>query len=557
MLTSDGSEAGSASSPSAPGSTSATSDASSTADATGQMVTSAGANSSGSSGSAGGSSTDDATESSTGEDRIFEDYDTLLSSYFEPAAGSSPSGPQLIRDVAFDAEGNVVVVGGTSSPDFPTTAGSFDTTFGGPGNGSTGALGEMDTFVSKFSPDGTLLWSTFLGGPSYERAYAVEVAPNGEIVVAGRAGQAFPTTPGVVQEAFAGDDEVNNPYGPQDGFVARLSADGSELIFSSYFGGVGRGFVRDMDVNATGIMLALSDVGGPIAATAPLQPGPRPTPLGGRDGYYAKLSPDGETQLFGTYLGGSNGGATDGTNPSIRVTDDDEVYVLSFTESTNVDCITAGAYQTTNAGSGDLLLSKFDARNNLVFCTYYGGSQFEGMETHDLAIDGAGNAYVAGGSSSSDLPVTPGAAQPMRLHDADGFVAKISADGSSLLAATYVGNPALIGDINSMNIEGLALAPNGDVVASGSDRPGNNSLRHGLIVRLTPDLDEVLFLSAYAGNGRDELRSVAVDSNGLVLLGGHSTSSDYPTVNPYDGTYDSGPQLAAVFQLLQPIYASD
>jgi hypothetical protein len=70
-----------------------------------------------------------------------------------------------IRDVATDREGNIYITGGTESSDFPTTPGAYDTTFNGWHN----------VFVTKFHPEGNLLWSTFLGGPNYDRAYAIEV----------------------------------------------------------------------------------------------------------------------------------------------------------------------------------------------------------------------------------------------------------------------------------------------------------------------------------------------------------------------------------------------
>lgn len=110
----------------------------------------------------------------------------------------------------------------------------------------------MDVFVTKLSPDGDLIWSTYLGGPNYDRAYAVEVDSKGDVYVAGRAGEGFPVTFGVVQEKFGGDNDANTLYGKQDGFISKISADGSKLIWSTYFGGFGRGFIRDIDIDVNG-----------------------------------------------------------------------------------------------------------------------------------------------------------------------------------------------------------------------------------------------------------------------------------------------------------------
>src|SRR5690606_19845435 len=113
-----------------------------------------------------------------------------------------------------------------------------------------GSAGPSDVFVMKFNRAGALIWSTLIGGPNYDRAYGIEIAPDGGVIVAGRAGEGFPTTAGVVQPAFAGDSNANNLYGKQDGFIAKLSADGSTLLWSTYFGEANRGYIRDVGVDS-------------------------------------------------------------------------------------------------------------------------------------------------------------------------------------------------------------------------------------------------------------------------------------------------------------------
>jgi hypothetical protein len=129
------------------------------------------------------------------------------------------------RDVCADAQGNVYMVGGTFSKDFPTTPGAYDRTYNG---------GKCDGFIAKFSPEGRLLWYTLIGGPYYDRIYAVELDPQGNVVVAGRGGPGFPTTPGAFQPDFQGTE--NGPYDMQNGFVAKLTPDGAKLLWASYVG---------------------------------------------------------------------------------------------------------------------------------------------------------------------------------------------------------------------------------------------------------------------------------------------------------------------------------
>ncbi|MGH7822390.1 MAG: SBBP repeat-containing protein, partial [Candidatus Binatia bacterium] len=110
--------------------------------------------------------------------------------------GSASEG---VRDVAVDAVGNLYVAGGTESANFPVTAGAFQTTHN-PGTPESPAVTRNDVFVAKFDPTGRqLIWSTFIGGPNHDRAYAIEVDESGFVYVCGRAGRGFPVTAGAFQ----------------------------------------------------------------------------------------------------------------------------------------------------------------------------------------------------------------------------------------------------------------------------------------------------------------------------------------------------------------------
>ena len=479
----------------------------------------------------------------------FERYETIVSSYLDGDEASDGTG--WARDIAVDANGDFVVVGGVNSPVFPTTEGAWDRDYGDPGAGIAGG-GEMDVFVSKFNASGALVWSTYLGGAGYDFGYAVEFADNGDVIVAGRAGPGFPTTPGVVQESFAGDNDIGAPYGPQDGFVARLSADGSQLVWSTYFGSVGPEFIQDLDIDASGRVLVALTLSGSLSFQPELA-GPRTMLSGTRDAYYGKLSSDGRRLLFGTYIGGSDGDS-DGGSPSIRAAGD-EVYVVTTSNATDVDCITQGAHQPANAGGTDIILVHFDANNALTYGTYFGGSDNELMETHQLAIDPRGNAYFSGGTGSSDLPVLPNAAQPEKIHDQDGFISKFSPEGA-LLAATYVGIPSSAGSIIGLGLEGLAVAPNGDIVAGGSDRPNDATIRRAIVARANEDLSELLYVEYFGGSGHDEFRAIDVSAMGDVYYAGHTTSEDWPIVSAYDSNYSCEPHRSTTFTMFRPLFQS-
>lgn len=457
------------------------------------------------------------------------------------------SAEDTVRDVALDAAGNLVAVGGTASPDFPTTQGAHDTTFNG----------THDVFVAKLAPDGTLLWSTYLGGPSYDRAYAVELDAGGFIYVAGRAGRGFPTTPGVLQESFAGDGDPNKLYGEQDGFIAKLSPDGTQLVWSTYFGAGSRGFVRDLAVDAQGNLYApfYADVSHPWITDGAFQ-----TQRGvGVDGSVTKLDPNAATVVWSSYLAGNG---LDLATPSIRVDDGGFVYVAGYTESTDLPTTPQAAQPDPGGGSaGDLMVARFQPDGSaLAYLTYLGGSGGEFSETHALAIDTAGNLVVAATTTSADFPVTDGAAQLQYggrgsgrgNYPGDGFVTLLAPDGS-LVASTFLGGS------DGEGIEGTAIDDAGRIVVggatfstdfpvSGGDVP-QPSLATGadqFLAVLAPDLSQIVRATYLGGSGNADFgRTAAAGPTGAVAVAGHSDASDFPVANaaqtgfagaPSDGT---------------------
>jgi hypothetical protein len=246
------------------------------------------------------------------------------------------------RDVCTDAQGNVYVVGGTRSTNFPIVGGTpFHR---GPRTDPNG--NELkDAFVAKFSPAGQLLWSTCLGGPNYERAYAVEVDSHGNIFVAGRAGKEFPVTAGAFQTTFHGSD-MRAYGGWQNGFVAKFGPDGA-LLWTSYVGTVE--MCRDLAVDANGdvyVPMGYANRGAarqsatePPWMAAALTNAFQKTRNAGQECGVVKIKGDGSAVLWATWLGGSG---NDSQEASIRLDKDNYVFVLPYSFSVDAP-ITAGA----------------------------------------------------------------------------------------------------------------------------------------------------------------------------------------------------------------------
>jgi len=477
-------------------------------------------------------------------------YSTLLD-------GASGTTYEMARGMAIDAQGNIYVTGGTTAADFPTTAGAYSRTFGGNAGGSAtavGAQGPGDVFVVKMSPAGKILWSTLLGGPNYDRAYAIRVGSDGSVYVAGRAGPGFPTTSGVVQPSFAGDNGPTSEYGKQDGFVAKLSADGSTLLWSTYIGDSDGAFIRDIDVDSQGrTYIGLAMITKPIPALITSNAW-QATMGDQQDDAYIRLSSDAKRVEYGTYLGGTPG-ATGATTevPSIKVASDGSV-VVAFGEKGAGMTTSANAYQRTNAGGFDMAVVKFTNTDTLSFSTYFGGSGDENGETHFLALDSLGRVYITGTTSSSNMPVTTGTYQQRFGGGAnDGFLAVLSADGSRLLASTYIGgngvDPGQGIEIAQKNgapdsvVLGLSSSSTNITGTAGAFQTTNQGGTDAAIAVFSTDLVSLRYLSFIGGSAEDAGRTLAISPDGSNLyIGGHTLSGNFPTTadaidRQLNGTY--------------------
>jgi len=448
------------------------------------------------------------------------------------------------RDVATDAAGYIYVAGGTMSPDFPTTPGAFQRVHN-PGTPDNPNINPMDVFVVKLSPTGQLIWSTLLGGPNYDRAYAVEVDAQGNVYVAGRAGAGFPVTAGAFQTAFQGGEEASF-YGPQDGFVCKLNPSGSARIYCSYFGTTDPRIVRDLAIDAQGNAYLASSAGSDGLPASWFANAYQKTRSGGVDGVIAKINPAGSQVVWATYLGGTQNEGN-GEN-SIRVDAVGNVYFVENARSPGLP--TPNGFDHTLAGPRDLYLAKFAPDGqSLLYATYIGGSETEFTETHALALDSIGNAYVTVTTASADFPTTPGAFQRSyggtgganlgqgTNYPYDAAVVKVSPTGS-LLAATYIGGRYGEG------AEGIGVDQQGNVSIAGgtfsdnfprTTQPFQN--RGGqadiFVSSLSPDFGTLRFSQVFGGNGDDMARSSMVDGQGNVYAVGEAASGNFPTMNAY------------------------
>jgi hypothetical protein len=282
------------------------------------------------------------------------------------------------------------------------------------------AVGEYDRSRSLVI-DPVLVYSTYLGGSLYDFAYAIAVDGAGDAYVAGRTASSDLPTATVFQPTLAGG---------YDAFVTKLDASGSAVVYSTYLGGSYVDEAHAIAVDGAGNAYV---AGSTASSDFPTANAFQPSYVMGYEAFVAKLDASGSALVYSTYLGGTS---VDEAS-AIAVDDAGSAYVAGYTWS--VDFPTAHAFQPTRAGgySADAFVTKLSASGRaLVYSSYLGGSEIEQADA--VAVDSAGNAFVAGHTASTDFP-TANALQATNAGVSDAFVTKLDAFGTALVYSTYLG----------------------------------------------------------------------------------------------------------------------
>lgn len=330
------------------------------------------------------------------------------------------SGTDNGNAIAVDASGNAYVAGDTESSDFPVF------------NPLQPAIGgQRNAFVTKLSPTGMLVYSTYLGGGAQDAAFGIAVDSAGSAYVCGDTiSSNFPTqTP--FQDTSAGGT---------DGFVAKLAPSGSQLVYSTYLGGSREENANAIAVDASGAAYVVGDT---TSGNFPLVAALQVRYAGNGDAFVTKLSPAGSALVYSTYFGSTGPDSAQG----IAVDGSGSAIVVGYSWS-SVFPTTATAVQQVNAGYGDAFAFKLapDGRS-AIYSTLLGGSGDDWANA--VALDSTGNAYVVGVTSSTDFPAV-NAIQSNLAATYNAFVTALDPLGSLFLYSTFLGG--------SGNDQGTAIA---------------------------------------------------------------------------------------------------
>ncbi len=344
-----------------------------------------------------------------------------------------------VTGIAVDGSGDAYVTG-VASDYFPVTGDAFQKTSGGSSN----------PFVTKLNATGSaLVYSTYLGGSGgyindflTESGSGIAVDSSGNAYVAGQTNESdFPVTPDAFQKTRSG---------PSNGFVSKLNASGSGLIYSTYLGGSGS-FNEDTEMYygdaCTGIAI---DAAGDAYVTGSTGSADFPVTAGafqatnrsqdpGTNAFVTKLNPEGSALIYSTYLGGSNdrvdfsviGHLYEDAATGIALDRAGDAYVTGYTGSTNFP-VTSG----TVFSYGTSFVTKLNpAGTGLVYSTL-----FPPVFPVGIAVDVSGNAYI-GGTTYAFLPVTPDAFQSTLKgkSPANPFLMVLNGDATALVYSTYLG----------------------------------------------------------------------------------------------------------------------
>lgn len=448
-------------------------------------------------------------------------YDPAVELVIDPALSfSSYSGSTADNfgyTAAFDRNGYLFSGSSAFGQGYPTTTGAFDESW----NGGVGNLNDgTDIALTKWDTSGAfLIWSTFLGGSGDDLPHSLIVNDADELIMLGTTGSAdFPTGPQAFQNLFGGGTSfIPNGIGtsyPQgtDMVLARLSADGDQLLAGTYVGGSGNDGIN----NATGLHFNYAD------------------------------------DMRG----------------EVEITPAGNILVASCTQSTDFPT-TPGAYRTSyTGGSHDAVLFEMDpALTTMTWSTYFGGTLADAA--YSVEVDGSGHIFITGGTTSTDLPASPSAVMTGNQGGAaDGFVAKFNATGSTLQAATYYGSSAydqfyFVGLDQAGNVYtfGQTAAPAGTLISGASYFQNTGGQ---LLAKFSGDLDATVWSArtgATSGAGMgvpnisptaflvDYCDKIYISGWGSAVMGSLTTTGLPVTGDAYQGTTDGDDFYLAVYDI--------
>jgi uncharacterized protein (TIGR03437 family) len=485
--------------------------------------------------------------------------------------------------MSIDGAGNVFVAGITTTPDLPVTH-AVQAAYGG----NTTALINGDAFVAKFSPSGTLLYLTYLGGSGDDFAAGVAVDTAGNAWVTGGTTSAnFPVTAGAYQTRFGGAGG-NQLMRMGDAFLSKIGPSGDTLLYSTFFGGTLDDFGSAVTLDNSGNVYV---TGATLSRNFPVLhayqdafrgsggeqefPKYQVVPFDAGDVFIAKFAAADQSLVFSTYFGGS----LDDMPTTIAVDSSGSVYVAGFTLSTDFPT-TTGAFQRVNRGSnlrenifwdfGDGFVVKLNpAGTQVVYSTLLGGTGDDFISS--IAADSTGAAYVTGATCSTDFPITGGVYQnrmkgPFNAPEADvligdAFLSKLNPQGSALVFSTFLGGTGddagaavRLDALGNIFVAGFTDSNDFPITTDALQRTfggrgqqnQNQDYGDGFIAQFDSLGTKLTYSTFFGGAADDEVIAMVLDSAGNAFVAGSTVSRNLPTVTAFQPSYGGASTIGRV-----------
>ena len=400
--------------------------------------------------------------------------------------------------------------------------------------------GKTDAMVAKLSSFSEVVeWISYFGGTEQDQPTGIEVDANGNVLISG-----WTTSPDLPLR-----NAVQNSFqGVQDAFIAKFNPSGTDLVYSTYFGGTCVDTAMDVAVDASGnayvvgftyqtLLVAVC----PLPVVSAFQSGGAG---GGGDVFVAKIPPSGSPFLYSTFVGGEG----DDTGVAIAVDSRGAAYVAGHTTSSSFFPLMQ-PIQRQNRGARDTFLFKLaPAGNSLEYSTFFGGARDD--IAFGIAVDSGGSAYVAGTTNSTDLSAVNAVQTTFRGGDSDAFVFKVNAAGSQVEYASYLGGEAIddgidiaVDSVGTAYLAGRTQSRNFPSTSPFQQTYGGGP-SDAFVARFAPDGKSLLYSTYLGGSGEEAANAIAIDAQGNVTLAGWTSSTDLPSAR---GSLNSGLSPGDVF----------
>ncbi len=341
----------------------------------------------------------------------------------------------------------------------------------------------------------------------------------------------FSVTPGAYDTTYSAG---------QDGFITKINSSGSALIFSTYLGGSSMDYISGVTLDTSRNIFM---TGTSRSSNFPITPGAFDSTLNSQfDGDYivVKLNATGSSLIYSTFIGGNN----DDQAYGIAVDSTGCAYVAGFTLSTDFPLVSA--FDTTCV-NGEIGVCKLNNTGTaLLYSSYLGGTSWDSVA--DLVLDAKNNAYITGVTSSTDFPITSGAADSTHNGNMDVYLAIIDSYGALSCASFIGGNSSDMGNAIALDSTGnIYIAgetmSNNFPTTSGVVDPTFDSYSDAFIAKFNPTGTQILYSTLLSGNNSETIYDMVVDSAGNAIVTGGTSSpnflvSSYPIDNTHNGDFD-------------------